>query len=772
LIDIQMICIFNARFWIIVFVIAFGARMASFAAPQPPGLKLAVAVSLTGPGDFYGLPLLDGARLAVEEANAQTDAPHIDLSVYDDHSTDEGAIRAAQQADADNTVVTVGPALTSASLAAGLTYAEAGLASIVSTAHGDGVIGNETTFRSVFSTSEMGKSFANYLYHILNGRRAIVIFRDNGFGRPIAKGFKAEAEGLGITTSYLSFTTPAERETVAEQAAADPGKPAIILGILSDDAKPLMLTLRRRGAEGPFLGPSAIAGESFAKLFVDQPEEKETRGFFTNGLFTASPVMLDSAGAETLAFSNRFRARYGHDPGWVAIQGYDATRLAIKAVRTAASQGASDTGTIREAVVSYLAARNSPTSAFPGLTGPLWFTPEHGRELAIRVGRFHDGLFESAPLQLMPVPNPDPAEITSGVLIPLGEGRYMRRQQVVYTGVYLNELARVDVAQSSFTADFYLWVRYVRGAETGADPTDIEFPDLVRGKFDGAKPVAQRDLGDGTTYRLWHMRGDFKNDFDLRLYPADQQTLTVRFFNARASSHRLVYVVDQRSSDSGLVPAQASSKKARLDDMINASAKDTALVPSNEAANNFHTAAAANAFRNLTQWEPLRTSELRDTLVTDSALGDPQLVGLERVRELSGFNLSVDLRRRMVAILMKTLLPLGLMTLIMYASLNFPAALVKEKVTVAITAALSGAVLLSAINAQLGNVGYVIAVEYGFYVFFALCLLCIVGVLTAERFRVSGQQSAAVLVERSARYLFLLGCAGTLFAAWYFFARR
>lgn len=80
--------------------------------------------------------------------------------------------------------------------------------------------------------------------------------------------------------------------------------------------------------------------------------------------------------------------------------------------------------------------------------------------------------------------------------------------------------------------------------------------------------------------------------------------------------------------------------------------------------------------------------------------------------------------------------------------------------------------LLSAINAQLGNVGYVIAVEYGFYVFFTLCLLCIVGVLAAERFRAGGHQPAAAFVERSARYLFLLGCAGTAFAAWYAFARR
>ncbi|MGA8760866.1 MAG: hypothetical protein WB611_31965 [Stellaceae bacterium] len=182
------------------------------------------------------------------------------------------------------------------------------------------------------------------------------------------------------------------------------------------------------------------------------------------------------------------------------------------------------------------------------------------------------------------------------------------------------------------------------------------------------------------------------------------------------------------------------------------------------AVDAFNSPVAVKAFRNLTQWEPIQADEGRDNLVTQSALGDPRLVGLERVRELSGFNFTVEMRRRILATLAKTLLPLGLMALIMYASLYFPVALVKEKVTVAITGALSGAVLLSSINSQLGNVGYVMAVEYGFYAFFTLCLTCIIAVLLAERLRVAGRQQTAATVERSGRYVFLLGLSSTVVA--------
>ena len=104
-------------------------------------------------------------------------------------------------------------------------------------------------------------------------------------------------------------------------------------------------------------------------------------------------------------------------------------------------------------------------------------------------------------------------------------------------------------------------------------------------------------------------------------------------------------------------------------------------------------------FRDLTQWEPVGANQRRENLVTDSPLGDPSRIGVESYRELSGFLAAIEVQRRAVATLAKTLMPLLLMTVIMFASLYFPHGLVKEKITVAITGALSGAVLLTAINA-------------------------------------------------------------------------
>jgi branched-chain amino acid transport system substrate-binding protein len=295
---------------------------------------------------------------------------------------------------------------------------------------------------------------------------------------------------------------------------------------------------------------------------------------------------------------------------------------------------------------------------------------------------------------------------------------------VVYSGVFLNEIQRVDLARASFSADFYVWLRFAENAgPDAADPTDLIFPNMISGEFNREEPAEQRQMPDGTQYWLWRIQGEFRNDFDLRRFPFDMQTLQLPFTNTTAPMERIVYVVDKRSSD--------------------------VLIDARQEI------ASPIAFRNLTQWDSLNVGARRENLVTDSALGDPTRTGVESQRELSGFLVTVEIERRALATLSKTLLPLLLVTLIMFASLYFPAALVKEKVTVAITGALSGAVLLTAINTQLGSVGYTIAVEYIFYVFFTLCLLCIISVLVCERMRASNRLKVLDFTQQFTRLLFL-----------------
>ena len=751
--------------------LGFGAALVA-AAPtadaQAQAPKIAVAFSLTGANASIGSPELDGLRLAIEEANAAGGGPAIELDVHDDKSDIELGKKLAHEIAAGDALMVVGPATTLMALETGRIYSDAGLVSIGGTTTGDEVTQAPNFFRAVASTGDTGEILTSYLRYVLGVKNAIVIYKDDGYGRSAAEGFRRAAKALGVSAEYRIFRTVEESKQAALFAAADPTDPAIVIAAYDRDTVPVVTTLRRQGAQGPILGTLTMAGQAYPTLFADEPEEHQKPGFFTNGVYASTPLILDSSNAGTLAFADRFRGRFGYEPEFYSAQGYECGLLAVAAARAAPNSGAAgDLRSRRAAIRSYLASLDSPAKGIPGLNGSLWFTPARGREQALRVGRFQDRAFVSAPVQLVPVREADPAEIASGDVVDLGYGRMMRRQQVVYSGVYLNEISRIDIAQSTYTAEFYLWMRFARGAGVGdADPTDIRFPTLVRGSFDAKRPSAQGDLADGTTYRLWQVTGDFKNDYDLHHYPADRQGLVMRFFNAHAASDRIVYVQDRLS-------AGRSSWAAREAAGGVATAGGGAFAATAEATklDAFDSPVASTAFRNLTQWEPVRADEGRDNLVTQSALGDPRLVGLERIREQSGFRFTTEVARRVFATLAKTLLPLGLMAMIMYASLYFPVALVKEKITVAITAALSGAVLLASINSQLGNVGYVIAIEYGFYVYFTLCLLCITAVLLAERLRLVGHKVSAERVELSARYVFILGLAGTVLAGTIAYAR-
>jgi ABC-type branched-subunit amino acid transport system substrate-binding protein len=127
--------------------------VATARAADPPLPAIVAHSSLTGPSAFYGPPFVDGAHLAVEDANADG-GDHIELTIVDDHSTGDGARLVAKQADTDGAVVVIGPELTTAALAAGPVYGAAGLPAIAATAHSHNHADAPTIFRPIFSTAK------------------------------------------------------------------------------------------------------------------------------------------------------------------------------------------------------------------------------------------------------------------------------------------------------------------------------------------------------------------------------------------------------------------------------------------------------------------------------------------------------------------------------------------------------------------------------------------------------------------------------------------
>ncbi len=704
-------------------------------------IEIAAALCLSGSEADFGHGALEGLELALDEENARGNGPRLVLETYDEGSDVERSKRVARQIVDSPAPFVLGSAFSVYSAVEAPIFARAGMVALT-TATSDLITRNPTTFRVLFKTSEQGELLAAYVKRALGLRDVAVINVDDSYGRPLRDGFTAGAQRLGLNATYYSFKTIEQGNQSALRIAADKSRQAVVMLMLDAQAVPVLKTLRHNGFRSTVLGANAISEQAFIARLAREPDESRRPGSLSDNVYAISSMVLDSASAQTLAFAERFRNRFHHDPSSISAEWYDLGRLAAGTVRAATVTGKTDRTSLRAAAFAYLRSLDNPAHAVDGLLGPIWFDANRGRTEALRIARYSEGELESAPLQIEPVDKPSAGDLQSGAVFELAPGRYARLQRVVYTGIYLNDVSHIDLAHSSFGADFYVWLRFAQKAGADSlDPADINFPNMLSGSFDASRPAEEGEMPDGTAYRLWRVQGEFRNDYDLHLFPFDRQRLVLPFFNARGASDRIVYVLDRRT----LAPDPAAGSAASGD---------------------LRRIVSATAFDELTQWDLAGGTERRQNLVTDSTLGDPRSEAGSH-RELAGFIAAFDVKRRALSTVVKTLMPLLLMTLIIYTTLFFPPVLIKEKVTVAVTGALSGAVLLTAINSQLGAVGYTIAIEYAFFVFFGLTTFTIVAALTAQHLRHTKREHLALATERGTQLVFALAVLTVLAGAWW-----
>src|SRR4051812_36401700 len=325
----------TARCALLLIAVTLFAIPLEAAAQRAPSLRITAALTLSGPAANIGAEVLEGIQMGIEDASRR--ALPIDLAIIDDRGSVEGARDAARNIADGDALAVIGPSLSAVALTVDPIYRDAGLAVVA-----PNIATDATTeiFRLNLGQSRVGEMLADYLHHVLGGRRAVVIHSDDGYGQPLALGFRRGAERLGITTTYYPISDSQQATAAAQRAAGSPKGTAIILGMLETAAIPVLRVLKRADVPGPFLATAAFAYGGYARLFAAEPEEQASPGFFTDGIYAASPVQIDSGGAALLAFGERFYARHGREPSWRTVLAYDAARMLLGILVTATSTDA------------------------------------------------------------------------------------------------------------------------------------------------------------------------------------------------------------------------------------------------------------------------------------------------------------------------------------------------------------------------------------------------------------------------------------------------
>lgn len=86
--------------------------------------------------------------------------------------------------------------------------------------------------------------------------------------------------------------------------------------------------------------------------------------------------------------------------------------------------------------------------------------------------------------------------------------------QDTYVGFYFSDLSQLDLKKSTYTADFYVWLRW-RGDN---DPSNIEF---LNGSLNIKEHPNTISAG-GSKYVSFHCRGTFHDAFEPQRRPRDR----------------------------------------------------------------------------------------------------------------------------------------------------------------------------------------------------------------------------------------------------------
>ena len=671
--------------------------------PSSP-VYIAVAGGMTGAGSAAGQEVVDSVNLHVDlvNANGGINGHHVEVLVYDDENDPPKAAEVAREIVEDGRpLLVIGHTISSTSAAAGPIYAEAGMPVITGTANADDVTAdNPWYFRTIFGTRMLGLLIAAYAQNVLDVERMTVIARTDDYGRSLGAGVIQAFVDVGGSAAHLVVDGEAS-DLDAEIAAAvaqlqemnDPG--LLVLAQQSNEATPTIAAIRRAGIDAQMLGGDSIGSNRFLTTFADMPEEVESPGFFTDGLYAAAPVFVDSLTSDSLRWFDSFQDAYDQDPTWRGATTFDAAIAATTAMNAVGPDlTGPDVRQTRMAIRDALVALDSPENAVAGLLGPIYFDAEGATPRSAAFGIATGNQYSSAFEQLRPYATSAnlglDEDLASGVAIEV-DGIFLERQRVVFTGINFNEVGELDTANPSFFADFFLWFNY-----TGDDSaTDIVLTIAAESDLTLGEPIRVVE-DNGQTYALFRVAGRFKSSFEFQDFPFDRQSLVVSFQNQVLPSSKLVYAVDPEFI--------ALPQKKRLMSGSNAAVSINAI-PS---------------------WETTSLLMFQESVGSTALMGDPEAnVGSGGI-EYSLLTAEVTIHRDLVAFLVKNLLPLALLAAITYVSLFFPHSQTGERVAFAVSAILTAAVLLTTVTAVLPQVGYTVAIEWGFYAFIFLSAICII----------------------------------------------
>ena len=325
---------------------------------KPDTIKLGEFASMTGKEAVFGQNVNKGTRLAIEESNAAGGVlgRTLELITEDDQSKPgESATVVKKLISRDKVVVILGEITSGRTLeaapiaqAAKIPLISPGATNVEVTAKGNYI------FRVCFIDDFQGTVMAKFARETLKLKRVAILSS------------VSSAQSVGLAKYFRERFTSASTVIAAEQKYSEGEK----------DFRAQLTAIKAAGADGIFVpGYYAEAalickqardlGLTLPLLGVDgweSPDLLAIAGAAAEGCYLSTHFSPESKAPVVVAFNERYQKRWGISANALSVLGYDATMLAIDAIRRA---GSTDGAKIRDALAA--------TQDYPAVTGAITF---------------------------------------------------------------------------------------------------------------------------------------------------------------------------------------------------------------------------------------------------------------------------------------------------------------------------------------------------------------------------------------------------------------
>lgn len=297
-------------------------------------VRLGALLPLTGPAALSGTSIIEGVRLAVEEANAQGGIKGRKVQLFeedDEGLTTKGVTGARRLVESDKVIGISGSYISAVAIAATKVAKEfkvpvvsGGSTSISAT--DANTPGDPWFFRAFPGSDEQGSQSAEDIVKKLKAKKVAVIYENSPYGSSLSDQMRKDIPRFGGEVVATESYNTDERDFYSVLTKVRMKQPdAIYIAGLMDAGVQVIRQSQEVGLKTQLVGSGSMMSDKLIQLTGGASE-----GFAVSSMYEPSTPNLFGQ-----KFTKLFRDRYKKEPDVFTALGYDSMHLLIEAARRA-----------------------------------------------------------------------------------------------------------------------------------------------------------------------------------------------------------------------------------------------------------------------------------------------------------------------------------------------------------------------------------------------------------------------------------------------------